>query len=339
MPTVRIPNHRRLAAPARRRCQLTVIPARGVVLIDQAPPLARFIDEAVIGLGASPKAISPKWFYDALGSKLFDAICDLPEYYPTRTEMKLFSDHAPDMAQRAGIDRVLIELGSGNGEKVRRLMSHLRPRAYVGVDISKEILHSATTKLKDEYPGLSVYAVCSDFSSGFRAPDELPEASRLYFYPGSSIGNFTPDEAVKLLQPLARPGDALLIGVDLIKDRATLESAYDDALGVTAAFNLNLLARMNRELRANFDLSRFRHIARFDEGLSRIEMHLESTADQAVSLDERTFSFAAGERLHTESSYKYSVEGFAALAARAGWTLVECWTDERCRFAEMLFEA
>lgn len=293
----------------------------------------------MIGLGASPKAISPKWFYDALGSKLFDAICDLPEYYPTRTEMKLFSDHAPDMAQRAGIDRVLIELGSGNGEKVRRLMSHLRPRAYVGVDISKEILHSATTKLKDEYPGLSVYAVCSDFSSGFRAPDELPEASRLYFYPGSSIGNFTPDEAVKLLQPLARPGDALLIGVDLIKDRATLESAYDDALGVTAAFNLNLLARMNRELRANFDLSRFRHIARFDEGLSRIEMHLESTADQAVSLDERTFSFAAGERLHTESSYKYSVEGFAALAARAGWTLVECWTDERCRFAEMLFEA
>lgn len=283
--------------------------------------------------------MSPKWFYDALGSKLFDAICDLPEYYPTRTEMKLFADHAREMACRAGMGRVLIELGSGNGEKVRRLLSHLRPRAYVGVDISKEILHFATAKLKDEHPALSVYAVCSDFSSGFRAPDELPEASRLYFYPGSSIGNFTPDEAVALLKPLARPGDSLLIGVDLIKDRATLERAYDDELGVTAAFNLNLLARMNRELHADFDLSRFRHIARFDERLSRIEMHLESTVEQSVCIDERTFWFAAGERLHTESSYKYSVEGFAALAARAGWTLTECWTDADRRFAELLFEA
>lgn len=291
------------------------------------------------GLAARPKAISPKWFYDALGSKLFDAICDLPEYYPTRTEMRLFADHAPDMARRAGTERVLIELGSGNGEKVRRLMSHLRPRAYVGVDISKEILHAAAAKLKDEYPELPVYAVCSDFSSGFCAPDELPEAARLYFYPGSSIGNFTPDEAVALLKPLARPGDALLIGVDLAKDRATLESAYDDALGVTAAFNLNLLARMNRELCADFDLSRFRHVARFDEALSRIEMHLESTDDQSVRIDERTFTFAAGERLHTESSYKYSTDGFATLAARAGWTLAECWTDERRRFAELLFEA
>ncbi len=310
-----------------------------MVLIDQAPPLARFVDEAVAGLAATPKAISPKWFYDALGSKLFDAICDLPEYYPTRTEMKLFADHAPDMAQRIGIGRIMIELGSGNGEKVRRLLTHLRPRAYVGVDISKEVLQSATAKLKDEYPQLPVYAVCSDFSSGFRAPDALPDGPRLHFYPGSSIGNFSPEAAVTLLKPLARPGDNLLIGVDLIKDRATLERAYDDALGVTAAFNLNLLARMNRELGADFDLSRFRHVALFDEEQSRIEMHLESTVAQSVTVDERTFSFAAGERLHTENSYKYSVESFAALAAQAGWTLTEVWTDERRRFAELYLEA
>lgn len=242
------------------------------------------------------------------------------------------------MARRIGIGRLMIELGSGNGEKVRRLLSHLRPRAYVGVDISKDVLQSATAKLKDEYPQLPVYAVCSDFSAGFRAPDELPEAPRLYFYPGSSIGNFSPEAAVALLKPLARPGDNLLIGVDLVKDRATLERAYDDALGVTAAFNLNLLARMNRELHADFDLSRFRHVALFDERLSRIEMHLESTVAQSVTVDERRFSFAAGERLHTENSYKYSVESFAALAAQAGWTLTEVWTDERRGFAELLFE-
>ena len=310
-----------------------------MVLIDQAPPLARFVDKAVAGLSANPKAISPKWFYDALGSKLFDAICDLPEYYPTRTEMKLFVDHAPDMARRIGSGRLMIELGSGNGEKVRRLVSHLHPRAYVGVDISKEMLHSATAKLKDEYPQLSVYAVCSDFSSGFRAPQALPDAPRLYFYPGSSIGNFSPEAAVALLKPLARPGDDLLIGVDLLKDRAILERAYDDALGVTAAFNLNLLARMNRELHANFVLSRFRHVARFDEPSSRIEMHLESTVAQSVTVDERPFAFAAGERLHTENSYKYSVEGFAALAAQAGWMLAAAWTDEARWFAELLFEA
>ena len=283
--------------------------------------------------------MSPKWFYDTLGSKLFDAICELPEYYPTRTEMKLFADDAPDMARRIGIGRVMIELGSGNGEKVRRLMSHLRPRAYVGVDISKEVLQSATAKLKDEYPQLAVYAVCSDFSSGFRAPDELPEAPRLYFYPGSSIGNFSPEAAIALLKPLARPGDSLQIGVVLIKDRGSLERAYDDALGVTAAFNRNLLARMNRELDADFDLSRFRHVTLFNEKLSRIEMHLESTTAQSVTVDERRFSFAAGERLHTENSYKYSVESFAALAAQAGWTLTESWTDERRRFAEILFES
>lgn len=291
------------------------------------------------GLSANPKAISPKWFYDALGSKLFDAICDLPEYYPTRTEMRLFEDHAADMARRIGSGRLMIELGSGNGAKVRRLVSHLRPRAYVGVDISKQMLHAATAKLKDEYPQLAVYAVCSDFSAGFRAPQALPDAPRLYFYPGSSIGNFSPEAAVALLKPLARPGDTLLIGVDLLKDPAILERAYDDELGVTAAFNLNLLARMNRELHANFVLGRFRHVARFDEPSSRIEMHLESTVAQSVSVDERSFAFAAGERLHTENSYKYSVEGFTALAAQAGWTLAAAWTDEARWFAELLFEA
>jgi len=308
-------------------------------MIDRGPALACFVDEVIAGLTAVPKSIGPKWFYDKLGSKLFEAICELPEYYPTRTENGIFRHHARAMADRTGRDRVLVELGSGSGEKVRALLPHLHARAYVAVDISRETLTSATASLAEELPALAIYAVCDDFSTGFEVPAETPEARRLYFYPGSSIGNFSPEEAVALLLPLARKGDGLLIGVDLLKDPGTLQRAYDDSLGVTAAFNLNLLARINRELAGDFDPRHFRHVALFDPEASRIEMHLESLVEQRVRVGQHEFRFDAGERLHTENSHKYSVEGFSMLAARAGWRLAEVWTDERRWFAEMYFEA
>lgn len=308
-------------------------------MIDRGPARARFMDEVIAGLTSIPKSIGPKWFYDKLGSKLFEAICELPEYYPTRTENDIFRHHAQAMTHRAGRDRVLVELGSGSGEKVRALLPHLGARAYVAVDISRDALTSATASLAEELPALPIYAVCDDFSTDFEVPATIPEARRLYFYPGSSIGNFSHDAAVALLSPLARKGDGLLIGVDLLKDQAILQRAYDDSIGVTAAFNVNLLARINRELGADFDLPRFRHVALFDPEASRIEMHLESLVEQQVRVGTHAFRFAAGERLHTENSHKFTVEGFSMLAARAGWKLAEVWTDESRWFAEMYFEA
>lgn len=243
------------------------------------------------------------------------------------------------MGASAGRGRVLVELGSGAGDKVRMILPHLAPTAYVAVDISRGALEQATAALADDLPGLPVFALCDDFSAGLVLPNDIPDAPRLYFYPGSSIGNFAPDGALALLAPLARSGDGLLIGVDLLKDRDVLERAYADPIGVTAAFNLNLLARMNRELGADFDLKRFRHVALFNEALGRIELHLESTVEQQIRIGPHMARFGAGERMHTESSYKFRLDDFAALAERAGWSLVETWTDERRWFAEMLFEA
>ncbi len=310
-----------------------------LTFIDREPASATFADEVRAGLAAVPKRLSPKWFYDALGSRLFDAICALPEYYPTRLEMALFTRHGEAMAACAGTGRVLVELGSGAGEKVRHLLPHLEAAAYVAVDISRDALLAAARAQAEETPLLPVFAVCDDFAAGLELPAAIPTGPRLYFYPGSSIGNFTPDEAVALLSPLAIPGSALLIGVDLLKDEAVLEAAYDDPLGVTAAFNRNLLVRMNRELAGDFDLSRFRHLARFDRKEGRIEMHLESDTAQTVAVAGRVFQFGVGERLHTESSYKYRLLAFTALAARAGWQQCGCWTDPAGWFAELYFEA
>ena len=310
-----------------------------LVFIDREPASATFADEVRDGLAAMPKRLSPKWFYDTLGSRLFDAICALPAYYPTRLEMALFARYGEAMAACAGTGRVLVELGSGAGEKVRHLLPHLEAAAYVAVDISRDALLSAARSQAEETPLLPVFAVCDDFASGLELPAAIPDGPRLYFYPGSSIGNFTPDEAIALLSPLATPGCGLLIGVDLIKDVAVMEMAYDDPLGVTAAFNRNLLVRMNRELGGNFDLPRFRHLARFDAGHGRIEMHLESGVAQDVKVAGRMFHFGAGERLHTESSYKYRLDDFAALALKAGWRRRGCWTDADGWFAELYFEA
>ncbi|MCU0868017.1 MAG: L-histidine N(alpha)-methyltransferase [Burkholderiales bacterium] len=309
------------------------------VFVDLAPATASFEAEVLAGLTARPRALSPKWFYDALGSKLFEAITLLPEYYPTRTELALFDAHADAIGAAAGRGRVLLELGSGAGEKVRRLLPALAPSAYIAVDVSRDALQAATAGLSAERPDLPVYALCQDFAAGLSLPPQMPTGARLVFYPGSSIGNFAPDDAVRLLAPLARSGDALLIGVDLVKAPATLVAAYDDPTGVTAAFDLNLLARINRELHADFDLRRWRHVAVWNDAARRIEMHLEAQATQTVTVAGHVFAFEAGERIHTESSYKYDPAGFVALAARAGWRHRGTWTDVDSAFAELLFVA
>lgn len=292
--------------------------------------------EVLAGLGRARKQLSPKLFYDAEGSRLFDAICELPEYYPTRTEIAILRAHGAEMARHLGRDALLVELGSGSSLKIRVLLEALRPAVYMPVDISSEHLKASAQSLAETFPELEVHAVCADYSAPFALPVDDHAHPRAAFFPGSSIGNFEPLEAEQLL---CRVGvilgaeGRLLIGVDLIKDRDRLERAYNDAAGVTAAFNMNLLSRINRELGADFDLGRFRHDAFFNEVESRIEMHLLSTCDQQVLVSGQRFDFREGESIHTECSHKYSVAGFHALAARAGFEPEQVWTDPEQLFS------
>jgi dimethylhistidine N-methyltransferase len=289
-----------------------------------------FRRDVLRGLALPDKALLCKYFYDQRGSELFDQICRLEEYYPTRCELEILRRRGPDMARRIGPSAVLIEYGSGSGVKTRRLLRLLeRPAAYVPVDISGEHLDHSARRLQQHFGGLAVLPVCADFSRPF-APPPLPAGRRVVYFSGSTIGNFHPPEAQELLAGIARlcgPGGGLLIGVDLKKDRQTLERAYNDRLGVTAAFNLNLLARINRELGGDFDLGRFAHRAFYDEAAGRIEMHLDSLAGQTVHVGGRAFAFRQGEGVHTECSYKYGLEEFAALAATAGLRVEAVWTD------------
>ncbi len=297
---------------------------------DLHPTPADMRAEVLVGLALPQKRISPKFFYDAEGSRLFDAICELSEYYPTRTEIGLLRDHGAEMARLLGRDALLIELGSGSSLKIRTLLEALRPAVYMPVDISREHLLQSATDLAAAFPALRVHAVCADYSTAFVLPVDHHAHPRAAFFPGSSVGNFDPDAAVVLLSrvgALLGSGGRLLVGVDLRKDVAVLERAYNDADGVTAAFNLNLLARINHELDGDFDLDAFRHQAFFNQAPSRIEMHLVSTRVQRVSVAGQTFDFAEGESIHTECSYKYSVEGFRALAAQAGFAPERVWTD------------
>ncbi|NNL86179.1 MAG: L-histidine N(alpha)-methyltransferase [Myxococcales bacterium] len=305
------------------------------------PGFEAFLADVTEGLRASPKTLPCKYFYDERGSRLFDDICELEAYYPTRTELKIMRDAAPEIASALGSAVRLVEYGSGSSIKTRILLDHLRdPAAYVPVDISAEHLTRSAAELSSAYPGLKVLPVCADFTRDFPLP-EVPEAKRtVVYFPGSTIGNFSPKDAAEFLRGVADlcgPGGGLLIGVDLVKDRPVLERAYNDEEGVTAAFNLNLLRRLNRELGANFELDGFLHVARWNPEESRIEMHLTSERDQQVQLGEHTFSFAKGETIHTESSYKYRLESFARLAAEAGFDRSEVWTDERDWFSVQLF--
>ncbi len=305
---------------------------------------AQFREDVWAGLAQPQKSLPCKYFYDARGSALFEAICDLPEYYPTRTELSIMEAHAAAMAERLGPQCLLVEYGSGSSRKTRLLLDRLRdPAGYVPIDISPAALTDSTRAVAARYPALEVLPVCADYTAPFEVPHPRgPVRRRGVYFPGSTIGNFTPPQAQRFLARMARvAGDAgvLLIGVDLRKDRATLESAYDDAAGVTAAFNRNLLVRINRELGGDFDLANFVHRARWDEAAGRVEMHLVARAPQTVRVAGRAFPFAAGETIHTENSYKYDVAHFAALSAGVGLVVREVWTDPEQRFSVQLLAA
>lgn len=304
---------------------------------DLHPDTDRFLDDVMAGLSRPQKVLPPKYFYDAQGCALFEAICGLSEYYLTRAEIALMRERVGDMARRVGPRCGLIEYGSGSGRKTRILIDAIEPVAYVPIDIAREQLGATAAEIARDFPGLRVIAVCADYSRPLVLPelDGLGARRRLVYFPGSTIGNFTPAEAAQFLtgaREQAGAGGGLLIGVDLKKDTARLDAAYNDARGVTAGFNLNLLARVNRELGADFDLSAFRHRAFYDEAAGRIEMHLVSVKAQAVTINGRAIRFREGETIHTENSYKYSVREFQELAGAAGLAPVECWTD-----AEQLF--
>ncbi len=290
-----------------------------------------FRDDVIAGLGRFPKALSPKYFYDERGSLLFDAICRQPEYYLTRTEEGILAAAAEEIAALVGPESLLVELGSGASRKVRLLLEAMRPTRYLGVDISRDFLLQSTRHLAADYPWLEVHAAWADFSERLHLPAGVDGRRVVAFFPGSSIGNFAPAEAEAFLAELHRalpPGSGVLIGVDLVKDRAILEAAYNDAAGVTAAFNLTLLERMRRELGASVEPSRFRHRAFFDTQASRIEMHLVSDCRQTLVLDQHRFEFAPGETLHTENSCKYARDDFQALARRAGYRPRAVWSDD-----------
>lgn len=312
--------------------------ALSVTLHDYVPRAGDMRSEILGGLAASPKTLPAKYFYDERGSKLFDAICELPEYYLTRTELAIMQASAADMANVLGPRALLVEPGSGSSAKTRLLLDKLHwPCAYVPVDISREHLVIAADRLNRQYPALEVLPVHADFSQRFALPvPRLPAACTVIYFPGSTIGNFEPDAAVALLkqlQQLAGRKGALLIGVDLNKDRTVLEAAYNDAAGVTEAFNLNLLERINRELHADFNAQRFQHHAPYNQAEGRIEMHLVSRNNQIVHIGENIVRFRAGEAIVTEYSYKHTLPGFAALAAQAGWKVRKVWTDDKRWFS------
>jgi L-histidine Nalpha-methyltransferase len=306
------------------------------------PASAGLAEEAAAGLRAPAASVSPKFLYGALGSRLFDAITELDEYYPTRTEAALMVQHGAVIAAAVqaavGPGATLVDLGAGSGEKAARLFAPCAIARYVAVDISVAYLQEALTRLQREHPALEMMGLGIDFSARLELPAGLVERPALVFYPGSSIGNFSPEAALALLQQAraVSQGGALLIGVDRVKDRATLEAAYDDALGVTAAFNLNLLRNLNLLLGADFDPRQWRHLALYDERASRIEMHLEARQALTVRWPGAERAFAAGERIHTENSYKWQPEGFAALLRDAGFAHIQHWSDERGWFSVFL---
>jgi dimethylhistidine N-methyltransferase len=286
--------------------------------------------ELSAGLLAPQPFTSPKYLYDALGSRLFAAICELPEYYLTRTEAAIFDAYLPRMVEAIGRDATLIDLGAGNCDKAARLFPALQPRQYVPVDISVEFLRDSVELLRRRFPEVRMTAVGCDFSAELNLPDSVPEDKRLFFYPGSSIGNFTPQEAAAFLRRVhaaCGDGGGLLIGVDLVKDKRILDAAYDDALGVTASFNLNLLRHLNKLLDADFDVRDWRHRGFFNERESRIEMHLVARRDLGVAWRGGERRFAEGAHIHTENSYKYTRGGFLELLQAAGFGKVKAWTD------------
>jgi len=303
---------------------------------DLHPITDDFASIVLAGLANKPASIPPKFFYDKKGSELFDAITQLPEYYQTRTEIGILKKYAATIAAEVGMGSLLVEPGGGSCSKVHILLEGLQPIAYVPMDISKHHLHAAASELAAQYPWLEIHAACTDFTRHMSIPKSAPQAKRVGFFPGSSIGNFTPKDAVQFMQAIAELVEHdgyLLIGVDLKKDKTRLEAAYDDVAGVTAQFNLNLLERINRELKGNFELNQWQHKALYNEELGRIEMHLISKIEQRVKVLDSHFHFSQGDSIHTENSYKYTIDQFQSLARQANFTICDVWTDDENLFS------
>lgn len=297
---------------------------------------AAIIAEVGAGLSALNAGTSPKYLYDALGSKLFEAICALPEYYPTRTEAAIFARHGDAIARAVGAGSTLIDLGAGNCAKAASLFPLLQPGQYVAIDISYDFLSESLGRLQQRFPQIEMTGLGLDFSSSLDLPASVRPGQRLFFYPGSSIGNFAPEQAVAFLRRMranSGPDGALLIGVDLVKDSATLDAAYDDALGVTAAFNLNMLRHLNQLIGSDFDVRQWQHHGFFNAAQGRVEMHLEARCSLTVNWQGGQRRFEKGERIHTEDSYKYTRAGFVALLEQAGYSTSAVWTDPDDWFA------
>lgn len=297
-----------------------------------------FLKDVVEGLSQTAKRLQCKYFYDERGSLLFDQICELDEYYLTRTEQAIMDRHAAEMAQQLGDRVMLIEFGSGSSTKTQVLLENLiSPSAYVPLDISEDHLLNTAEKLRGEFPEIEVLPVIADFTRGFELPRPRIEPSHAaVYFPGSTIGNFEPQQAKDLLTNISRllgPEGGLLIGIDLQKEPETIHAAYNDSAGVTDQFNLNILHRINSELDANFDVDQFEHLAFYDQSHGRVEIYLVSCCEQTVQIGKHSFQFAAGERIFTEYSHKYSIEGFAKTASAAGFTLHQHWSDEEKLFA------
>lgn len=309
---------------------------------DQAPTEDNFRDAVLDGLGHRPKTLPCKFFYDTRGSELFEEICRVPEYYLTRTEIAILEQYAGAIADRIGPHCRLIELGSGASIKVRILLQALEtPAAYVPVDISREHLRQAAAQVAGDFPDMPVIAVCADYTRAFPLPAlPGPPGKRVGFFPGSTIGNFEPEAVVRFLRHCAEllgPQGEMLIGVDLKKDPSVLNAAYNDRAGTNAAFNLNLLERINRELDGDIDVERFGHVAFYNAQEGRMELYLESLAEQTATIAGRSFRFGQGERIHTENSYKYAIPEFRALAARAGFVAAHTWIDRNELFSVHYF--
>ncbi len=307
-------------------------------LTEQDATVTDDLAEILEGLSRPQKTLSPKFFYDEKGSLLFEQITELPEYYPTQTELSIMQDKVHEMVALIGAEASLIEFGSGSSLKIRLLLEHMiRPAAYVPVDISKEHLLASAESLAADFPNIEILPVAADFTQPFALPNPVISPVRnIIYFPGSTIGNFSPEDAKSLLEVMhqeAGEGGALLIGVDLQKSVEVLERAYDDSAGITASFNLNLLQRLNNEFGANFDIGAFEHMAHYNSTKSRIEMHLKSLKAQTVTIGGRRFEFAAGELLHTENSHKYTLASFSKLASSAGFTVHTVWMDEREYFS------
>ncbi|WP_260597553.1 L-histidine N(alpha)-methyltransferase [Sphingomonas endolithica] len=301
-----------------------------------------FRADVLRGFGLRPRAIPARWFYDRRGSELFEAITDLPEYYPTRTETAILRDCSPEVAALAGPGRAVVEFGSGSSTKTPILLSAVAPAAYVPIDISGDFLRASSAELAAAFPGLPVLPVEADFLRPVPFPAQVADLPKLGFFPGSTIGNMIPHASVDLLRAMKNSlgeGAMLLIGMDRIKDTGVLTAAYDDAQGVTAAFNLNLLERINRELGGTIPLDRFRHRALWNDDRARIEMHLEAVEDIAFTIDGRSFDMEAGETIHTENSHKFAPRDARLLLRAGGWTPIAEWTDPQDLFAVILAEA